>query len=138
MNFWWSIPQKGIRSKIVLRFLGLENHYWGLQSHPGCWIQLYFYVLKTILGGRIMNALSFCRPKMILDRPNCFGQIQIVLVMPKSFWSDLNHFGQVQIRLFWTNFYDLDPTKKIGPVQNNWYSTKMIWTVQNHFGSMEG
>ena len=78
------------------------------------------------------------RPKMILDRPNCFGQIQIVLVIPKSFWSDLNHFGQVQIRLFWTNFYDLDPTKKIGPVQNNWYSTKMIWTVQNHFGSIGG
>ena len=28
--------------------------------------------------------------------------------------------------------------KRIGPVQNDWYSTKMIWTVQNHFGTIEG
>ena len=24
-------------------FLGLENHYWGLQSHPGCWIHLLLF-----------------------------------------------------------------------------------------------
>ena len=29
-------------------------------------------------------------------------------------------------------------TKQIGPIQNDWYSTKMIWTVQNHFGPIEG
>ena len=28
--------------------------------------------------------------------------------------------------------------KQIGPSQNNWYSTKMILTVQNHFGPIEG
>ena len=28
--------------------------------------------------------------------------------------------------------------KRIGPVQNNLYPTKMIWTVQNHFGPIEG
>ena len=28
--------------------------------------------------------------------------------------------------------------KQIGPVQNDWYSTKIIWTVQNHFGPIEG
>ena len=28
--------------------------------------------------------------------------------------------------------------KRIGPIQNNWYSTKMIRTVQNHFGPTEG
>ena len=77
---------------------------------------------------------------MILDRPNCFGRIQIVLVGSK-----LYYFGQVQIRLFWTNFYNLDLSemistrpKQIEPVQNNWYSTKMIWMVQNHFGPIEG
>ena len=42
-------------------------------------------------------ALSFYRSKMILDRPNCFGQVQIDLVMSKSFWSGPNHFGQVQL-----------------------------------------
>ena len=32
----------------------------------------------------------------------------------KVFWSDLNHFGQVQIRLLCINFYNLD----FGPNQN--------------------
>ena len=32
----------------------------------------------------------------------------------------------------------LTRTKQIGPLQNNWYFTKMIWTVQNHFGPIEG
>ena len=62
---------------------------------------------------------------MILERPNCLGQVKIVLVGSKSFWSDLNHFDQVKIRLFWTNFYNLD-------------LSKMILMVQNHFGTMEG
>ena len=82
---------------------------------------------------------------MILDRPNCFGLVQIVLVMSKSFWAGPNHFGQVQIRLFWTIFYNMDLSKmiwtrpkRIGPVQNNWYSTKMIWLVQNNFEAIEG
>ena len=39
---------------------------------------------------------------MILGSPNCFEQVQIVLV------------------------------------GSNWYSTKKIWTVQNHFGPIEG
>ena len=28
--------------------------------------------------------------------------------------------------------------KRIGLIQNDWYSTKIIWTVQNHFGPIEG
>ena len=28
--------------------------------------------------------------------------------------------------------------KRIGSVQNNLYPTKMIWTVQNHFGPIKG
>ena len=28
--------------------------------------------------------------------------------------------------------------KRIGPDQNDWYSIKMIWTVQNRFGPIEG
>jgi hypothetical protein len=28
--------------------------------------------------------------------------------------------------------------KQIGPVQNDCYSTKMIWTVQNYVGLIEG
>ena len=27
--------------------------------------------------------------------------------------------------------------KWIGPIQNDWYSTKMIWTLQNNFGPIE-
>ena len=91
------------------------------------------------------NASSFYRSKMILDIPNCFGWAQVVLVVSKLFWMGPNHFGQFQIRLFWTNLYNLDLSKmirtrpkQIRPVQNDWYSTKNIWTVQNHFGPIEG
>ena len=35
-------------------------------------------------------AVSFYRTKMILDRPNCFGRVQMVLVGSKSFWSHSN------------------------------------------------
>ena len=28
--------------------------------------------------------------------------------------------------------------KQIGHIQNGWYSTKIIWTVQNQFGPIEG
>ena len=72
-----------------------------------------------------MPCPSTYRAKIILDRPD--------------------HFGQVHIRLFWTSFYNLDLSKmiwirpkQIGPVQINWYPTKMFWTVQNHFGSIGG
>ena len=61
-----------------------------------------------------------------------FGRVQIVLVGYKSFWSGPNHFCQVQIRLFWTDFYNLDLSKmiwtqrkQIGLVQNNWYWNKI-------------
>ena len=82
--------------------------------------------------------------------PKLFWTIQIVLDGYKLFWSGPNRFGQVQIRLLqagllWTDFYNMDLTKmiwtrpkQIGPVINDWYSTKRIWTVQNHFGRIEG
>ena len=73
--------------------------------------------------------------------PKWFWTAQIVFVGYKSFWSGTNHFGQVQIRLFWTNFHNLDLCKiiwtrieQIGAIQNDWYSTKIIWTIQNYFG----
>jgi hypothetical protein len=77
--------------------------------------------------------------------PKLFWTVQIVLVGSKSFWLGPNHFGQVQIIAFWSNFYNLDLSKmiwtkpkQIGSVQNDWYSTKIIWTVQNNFGPIEG
>jgi hypothetical protein len=36
------------------------------------------------------NALSFYSSKIILDRPNSFGWVQIVLVGSNSFWSGSN------------------------------------------------
>ena len=76
---------------------------------------------------------------------NCFDRFQIVLFGSKSFWLGSNHFGQVQIRFEWTNFYNLDLSKmiltqpkQIGPVKNDWYSPKLIWTVENNFGPIKG
>jgi hypothetical protein len=37
---------RSFRPLRLQRFSGLVNHYWGLQSHPGDWIYLYFDVLK--------------------------------------------------------------------------------------------
>ena len=63
---------------------------------------------------------------MILDHPNCFGRVKIILV-------------RFKIRLFWTNSYNLDLSKmtwtrpkQIGPVQNDCYLLD-----QNHFGPIE-
>ena len=73
--------------------------------------------------------------------PKWFWTIQIILVGSKSFCLGPNHFGQIQIRLFWIKCYNLDlstRSKQIGPVQNDCYSTKIIWLVQNHFGPIEG
>ena len=68
---------------------------------------------------------------MILDHPNCFGRIQIVLVRFKLYFSRL-------IFIIWTcpKWFEPKP-EQIGPVQNNWLNqTKM--TVQNHFEPIEG
>ena len=62
-------------------------------------------------------ALSFYGTKIILDRPNNFGRVPIVLDGSNSFWSGPNHFGQVQII-------------KISPENSNVKLTKMIWTRQ--------
>ena len=42
------------------------------------------------VGRQMTDALSFYKSKMILDRPNCFGLVQIILVGSKLFWSGLN------------------------------------------------
>ena len=70
-------------------------------------------------------APSFCMSKIILDRPNCFGQVQIILVGFRSFWSSPNHFVQVQIRLLWISFYDLEMTK------TNWTCPKGLVVKHN-------
>ena len=74
-----------------------------------------------------------------------FWTVQIVLVGSKPVWLVPSHFGRVQIRFLFTNFYNLDLSKmiwtwpkQIGHVQNDGYSTTMIWMVQNHFGPIEG
>ena len=54
---------------------------------------------------------------------------QIILDGYKLFWSGPNHFGQVQIRLFWTNFYNLDLTKM------NWTHPKQLVLDQNDLDS---
>ena len=47
---------------------------------------------------RDIYVLSFYVSKTILDRPNYFGQVPIVLDRSNVFWSGLNHFGQVKIK----------------------------------------
>ena len=86
--------------------MNVTNYVWHYKNESE---QLEFK-LETLIW---IYALSLYRFKMVLDRPNCFGWIQIVLVGSKSFWSGPNHFGQVQIRFLLTNFYNLDLVKMI-------------------------
>ena len=56
-------------------------------------------LLCTEIYNFTCGVLSIYMSKMTLDRPNCFGRIQIVLVGSKSFCSGPNHFVWVQIIL---------------------------------------
>ena len=64
-------------------------------------------------------ALSFYGTKMILDRPNNFGRVPIVLDGSNSFWSGPNHFGQVVIIKFAQRSLIWTWPKWLGPDQNN-------------------
>ena len=102
-------------------------------------------LLKLHNLGHHTNALSFYRSKIILDPPNCFGLVQIILVGCKSFRScpNQNDQVQVQIRLLWTNFFldgRLDFSglvfilwicpKQIGPQQKVLDSPRLFWTYR--------
>jgi hypothetical protein len=145
MNFnWnWSPNSFGPLTFLVPRNLSPEKfgpwEIWALRKLcpkkfcPYMKIIINFHAGTNILGAQISwEPKNGC--KLFWSGPNHFDCVQIIL-----------EFGQVQIRLFSTNFYNLDLSKifwtrkkLIGPVQNNWYSTKMIWTVQNDFGPIEG
>ena len=68
----------------------------------------------------MLHALSFYGFKMILDRPNDFGRLPIILDGPNLFWSGSNHFGQVQII-------------EISPEKSDLNLTKIIWTQPKQF-----
>ena len=66
------------------------------------------------------NIFSNCCPG-ILQVQNDFGP-------SKLFWTETNCFGRVQIIL---DRFNLDFSGLI-----DWFSTKIVCTVQNHFGSI--
>ena len=82
-------------------------------------------VLELQSGGKnwaksLTYVLSFYGSKMILDCPNNFGQVPIILDGSDLFWSGPNHFRQVQII-------------KLCPAKSNLNMTKMIWTWPKQF-----
>ena len=72
-------------------------------------------ILGRVFSMDLTDALSFYGSKIILDQPNHFGRVPIVLNGSNSFWSGQNHFGQVQII-------------KISREKSNLTVTKMLWT----------
>ena len=58
---------------------------------------------------------------MILDHPNHFGQVPIILVSSSAFWSGPNHYGQVQII-------------EISLEKSNLKLTKIMWLQPKQFG----
>ena len=71
-------------------------------------------------------ALSFYGSKMILDRPNHFGRVPIVLVGTNSFWSGPNHYGQVKIIKISNEKSNLNLTKIMRPRPKQFGQSKII------------
>ena len=78
--------------------------------------------------------ITHCSPKLFLTRPNNFGLVPIAFAGSNSFWSGPNHFEHVQIIKFSPDNSNLNLAKmiwirpkRIGPVKNDRYLTKMIW-----------
>ena len=91
------------------------------------------FVLQMTLRGGLENpsflqktlALSFYGSNSFWFGPNHFGQVQTIKISPEK--SNMN-----LTKMIWTQ------PKRFGHDQNNWYSSKIIWMVQNHYGSIEG
>ena len=64
---------RSLRSLRLQRFWGLKNHCWGLQSNPGIWIQLYFYVSKKKFFG--VESLNIILNFSNLYVRGCWGQL---------------------------------------------------------------
>ena len=119
--------------------MGWTSPIYNLSLHS---IAKYFVTTDWHDQQHVSYALSFYGSKMILDRPNNFGRVPIVLDRFNLFLLGLNNFGQLQIIKISPEKSNLNLTKTIwtlpkqyGPYQNNLDLTKTIWTVQNHFGS---
>ena len=80
--------------------------------------QIIFF--KLTLTCQHSYALSIYGPKIILDRPNHFGRVPIVLDRSKLFWTGLSYFGQVKII-------------RNSPEKSNLYLTKTVWTWPKQF-----
>ena len=81
----------------------------------------------------------FCTVQIILV------QFQLFLDRSNPFWLGPNHFEQTQIIKFGPQKSNLNLTKMIciqpklfGTDENILHPSKTIWTVQNHFGPIEG
>ena len=56
----------------------------------------------------------------------------MILIESNLFWSGPKHFGQVQIRLFWTIFYFFGPVQNyLEPTKTNWTRPKQLLLDQN-------
>ena len=76
-NFISGGVQFGFNSTIMFRVNNLKN---------------------AVISWHLVYAVFLYRSKIILDCPNYFGRVQIVLVMSKLFWSGPNSSGQVHFR----------------------------------------
>ena len=110
-KWFWTLPNCSGQVQNVLNMdqsakFSIESHIWTCPNQFG--------PIKNSFGG-----IEWQMPCPSID-PKLFWTVQIVYVRSKSFCSGQNNFHQVQIRLFWTNFYDLDPTKM------NWTHPKRL------------
>ena len=74
-------------------------------------------------------ALSFYRSKIILDRPNCFGQVQNILVKFKLDFSLLTFIIWTCPKWFWPDQNKLDLSKTIG-TRPKWFGRSKSFGTQ--------
>ena len=85
-------------------------------------IQFYFFyaIIKNFATLATLTSILMQNVQLL----RFFVARGVTGVKYKQFWSGTNNFGHVQIRLLWTNFYNLDLSKMI------WTQPKCIEPVQ--------
>ena len=112
------------------RFIVFLNNSPKKHNSKACWNHLNFQKFCPSMGPKWYD---FVPSKLLWTGTNCFVQVQIILVRLKLDFSGL-------IFIIWTcpKWFGPDQNKLYRSKTISTYSTNRIWTVQNHFGPIEG
>ena len=124
-NFsWW----EGNQIKVIIQF----SFFLFLRSF---WISLEHYFFNFT---RLQIATQVIFFVLFLFERAIFQIFLKTYCCTKSLFFELETSNFGYLLVFWFPLKVRQSQKQIGHIQNGWYSTKIIWTVQNQFGPIEG